>query len=81
MPVLRRPSTCGSLLSVRERRRELGQVRLPRRHGRKIKNIDGFTDAEGVKTLTVTLGAVYDTAWSTGSKYLEARVTNQEATA
>ena len=46
----------------------------------KIKNIDGFTDAEGVKTLTVTLGAVYDTAWSTG-KYLEARVTNQEATA
>ena len=45
----------------------------------KIKNIDGFTDNEGVKTLTVTLGAVYDTAWSTG-KYLEVRVTNQEAT-
>jgi hypothetical protein len=45
----------------------------------KISNIAAFDDEEGVKVLTYTFDAVYDTAWSTG-KYLEVRVTNQEAT-
>ena len=44
----------------------------------KISNIAAFDDADGVKTITYTFDAVYDTGWSTG-KYLECRVTNQEA--
>ena len=45
----------------------------------KISNIAAFDDQDGVKVLTYTFDAVYDTAWSTG-KYLEVVVTNQEAT-
>ena len=42
----------------------------------KISNIAAFDDAEGIKTVTYTFDAIYDTAWSTG-KYLEVRATNQ----
>jgi hypothetical protein len=44
----------------------------------KISNIAAFDDDEGVKVLTYTFDAVYDSAWSTG-KYLEVRLTNKTA--
>jgi hypothetical protein len=42
----------------------------------KISNIAAFDDQEGVKVLTYTFDAIYDSAWGSG-KYLEVRATNQ----
>jgi hypothetical protein len=42
----------------------------------KISNIAAFDDNEGVKVLTYTFDAVYDSAWGSG-QFLTVRNTNQ----
>lgn len=45
----------------------------------KISNINAFDDQDGVKILTYTFDAVYDSAWSTG-RYLRVQLQNRTAT-
>ncbi len=45
----------------------------------KISNIAAFDDNEGIKVLTYTFDAVYDSAWGSG-QYLTVRLTNKTAT-
>ena len=45
----------------------------------KISNINAFDDNEGVKVLTYTFDAVYDSAWGSG-QYMQARLTNKTST-
>ena len=45
----------------------------------KISNINAFDDNDGVKVLTYTFDAVYDSAWSTG-RYLRVQLQNKTAT-
>jgi hypothetical protein len=44
----------------------------------KISNIAAFDDQDGVKVLTYTFDAVYDSSWGSG-QYLKIQNTNQEA--
>jgi len=44
-----------------------------------ISDIKAFDDTDGIKTLTYTFDAVYDSAWGAG-KYVEVRLTNKTAT-
>ena len=45
----------------------------------KVSNINAFDDNEGVKVLTYTFDAVYDSAWGSG-QYMQARLTNKTST-
>lgn len=42
----------------------------------KISDINAFDDSDGVKVLTYTFSAVYDSGWGSG-QYLQARLTNK----